>query len=72
MPNVRNLAEDEDTHVRATFAQLLPRLSDIGMSIMEMGQALKAVELSGMQLDLDPGLEVCFRTIIYYSDSLTA
>jgi len=33
-------------------------LSDIGMNIMEMSQALKAAEIGAGQMDIDPALEV--------------
>lgn len=44
--------------VRSTFARNLPMLSDIGMNIMEMSQALKAAEIGAGQIDIDPTLEV--------------
>lgn len=44
--------------VRSTFAKSLPMLSDIGMNIMEMSQALKAAEIGAGQVDIDPALEV--------------
>ena len=58
LPHVRQLGEDEDVLVRATFARQLPQLSDIGLNIMEMTQALKIAELGAGQADLDPTLEV--------------
>ena len=33
-------------------------LSDIGMNIMEMSQALKVAEIGAGQIDIDPTLEV--------------
>jgi hypothetical protein len=47
--------------VRSTFAKNLPMLSDIGMNIMEMSQALKAAEIGAGQMDIDPALEVSLR-----------
>lgn len=44
--------------VRSTFATNLPMLSDIGMNIMEMSQALKVAEIGAGQIDIDPTLEV--------------
>lgn len=58
LPHIRQLAEDDDVHVRTVFAQYLPQLSDIGMNIMEMSQALKATEIGLSDLDIDQALEV--------------
>jgi len=58
LPHVRQLGEDQDILVRATFARQLPQLSDIGLNIMEMTQALKIAEIGAGQLDVDPSLEV--------------
>lgn len=60
LPHVQQLADDEDIHVRATFAQNLPRLCEMGMNVMEMSQALKIAELGSPQVDLDPTLEATY------------
>jgi hypothetical protein len=58
LPHVRQLGEDEDVLVRATFAKYLPQLSEIGMNIMEMTQALKLAEIGSGQTDIEQSLEV--------------
>lgn len=59
LPNIRHLAEDEDIHVRSTFAQQLPALSEIGMHVMEMAQSMNWSEsILPSHFDLDQNLEV--------------
>jgi hypothetical protein len=59
LPNIRHLAEDDDIHVRSTFAQQLPALSAIGMHVMEMAQSMNWSEsILPSHFDLDQNLEV--------------
>lgn len=59
LPNIRHLAEDNDIHVRSTFAQQLPALSEIGMHVMEMAQSMNWSEsILPSHFDLDQNLEV--------------
>lgn len=39
---MRHLAEDEDVFVRCTYADCLPILAEIGLSMLEMGEALRS------------------------------
>lgn len=40
LPHVRHLADDDDLQVRCAFAETLPLIAEIGMTLLELGQVV--------------------------------